>query len=367
MLTRFYVDNFRCLVNFELKLDRVNLLLGDNGSGKTTVFDALHRLQEFVIGDARVHEAFPGSNMTRWQTLNQQAFELELSTSESGIYTYKLVVEHDQDRRKMRVHEEKLELDGKPLFLCQEGMAQLYRDNHSEGPKHPFDWTLSGLGFMHERPDNKKLTQFKREFGKIIIARPTPPLMGNESRREHERLELTMENFVSWYRHFSQEHMGAIFSVFRELEEALPSFKSLSLKESGEDSRALKVLFARPGGGKELVFDFSELSDGQRMIIALYTLLYGLRDEGVSLFIDEPDNFIALREIQPWLVSLVDACGDSIEQAVLISHHPEIINYLGSAHGRWLEREGQGPVRVADAHKIEGLTLSETIVRGWQA
>jgi predicted ATPase len=37
MLKRIYVDNFRCLVNFELKLDRVNLLLGRNGTGKTTV------------------------------------------------------------------------------------------------------------------------------------------------------------------------------------------------------------------------------------------------------------------------------------------------------------------------------------------
>jgi predicted ATPase len=39
------VDDFRCLVNFELKFDRVNLLLGENGTGKTTEFEVLHRLQ----------------------------------------------------------------------------------------------------------------------------------------------------------------------------------------------------------------------------------------------------------------------------------------------------------------------------------
>ena len=32
MLTRLYVDNFRCLVNFELKFNRMNLLLGENGA-----------------------------------------------------------------------------------------------------------------------------------------------------------------------------------------------------------------------------------------------------------------------------------------------------------------------------------------------
>jgi len=101
------------------------------------------------------------------------------------------------------------------------------------------------------------------------------------------------------------------------------------LKESGEESRALKALFVPPSGRKPLAFDFSELSDGQKMLVALYALTVGLKGEGISLLIDEPDNFLALREIQPWLSQLSDAVGETLEQAVLISHHPEIINYLG--------------------------------------
>ena len=41
MLKRIYINNFRCLVNFELKLDGLSLFLGANGSGKSTVFAAL--------------------------------------------------------------------------------------------------------------------------------------------------------------------------------------------------------------------------------------------------------------------------------------------------------------------------------------
>jgi hypothetical protein len=116
-------------------------------------------------------------------------------------------------------------------------------------------------------------------------------------------------------------------------------------------------------------FDLSELSDGQRVLIALYTLVHGLRGEGLTLFLDEPDNYVSLREIQPWLSTLSDECGESFEQAVLISHHPEIINYMGGTKGRWFHREGNGPVRVAETlpQAVAGLSLSESMARGWQA
>jgi len=366
MLKRIYIDNFRCLVNFELRFDAINLLLGANGSGKTSVFDVLRRLQEFIIGDARVHDVFPTADLTRWQMGKQQRFELGIA-ARGDSYAYSLVIDHDVDRRRMRVFEEKLDLNGKPLFACKEGMAQLYRDNHSEGPQYPFDWTLSAVGALHERPDNQKLTRFKRELAKLIVVRPMPALMERESRGEQERLTHRMENFVSWYRHLAQEHMGAMVTLLAELKSVLPGFDSLSLKEAGEDARALKALFEPPGGGRPIAYDFSELSDGQRMLIALYTLVFGMKDEGISLFIDEPDNFLALREIQPWLSNLADAIGESVAQAVLISHHPEIINYLGGAHGRWLERDAQGPVRVGEVPSaVTGLSLAETVARGWE-
>ena len=44
---------------------------------------------------------------------------------------------------------------------------------------------------------------------------------------------------------------------------------------------------------------FSEVSEGQRALIALYMLVYCALTPDRTLLIDEPDNFIALAEIQP--------------------------------------------------------------------
>jgi hypothetical protein len=53
MLRSFTVKNFRCLEDFEIRnLARVNLIVGDNNSGKSALLEALfvHRLQTRIIG-----------------------------------------------------------------------------------------------------------------------------------------------------------------------------------------------------------------------------------------------------------------------------------------------------------------------------
>jgi predicted ATPase len=367
MLRRFYVDNFRCLVNFELKLDRVNLLLGGNGTGKTAVFDVLHRLRQFVGGNGlRVLSVFPSSELTRWQNNGVQRFELDVQI-DGDLYAYSLVIQHDDERRKACIKRESLLIGGNSLFDFQEGLVRLYQDDFQAGPQYPFDSTQSGLGVLQPRGDNKKLTRFRNELEKIIVVAFHPQHMSGESRQEERVLSRNLENFASWYRYLSQEHQGAVPVTFQELKKVLPGFSSCSLKEAGE-AKLMKVLFERPdNGGRAVAYDLKELSDGQRVLIALHSLLFGLKDEGVSLFLDEPDNFVALREIQPWLAALTDLCGHGIEQAVVISHHPEIINYLAASKGRWFDRESNGPARVSDQAPSlpEGLTTAESIARGW--
>jgi predicted ATPase len=370
MLKRLYVDNFRCLVKFELRLDRMNLLLGDNGTGKTSVFDVLYRLQQFLEGNAKVLSVFPSADLSCLQTSDVQRFELDVAVG-SDAYNYGLIIQYDEDRRRAKVKRETLVLGGRPLFDFEEGMVQFYHDDSTPAPsKYPFDWTQSGLAVIQPRPDNKKLTRFRNEVRRIIVAclNPHPALMGSETREEAPALSRYGENFVSWYRFVTQERTQLVPPLFSALSSALPGFSGCSLKEAGE-ARLMKVLFERPdGSGRTIPYGFNQLSDGQRMLIVLYSLLFGLRGEGVSLFLDEPDNFLALREIQPWLTALSDSVGEGIEQAVLISHHPEVINYLAAASGRWFEREADGSTGVSDKPKatVEGLTMAEIVARGWE-
>jgi len=50
MLKRLYIDNFRCFVNFEYKPERKQLLLGANGSGKSSLLEVIRLLKRFLAG-----------------------------------------------------------------------------------------------------------------------------------------------------------------------------------------------------------------------------------------------------------------------------------------------------------------------------
>jgi len=64
-------------------------------------------------------------------------------------------------------------------------------------------------------------------------------------------------------------------------------------------------------------------------------------------------------------MELSDACGENLLQAVLVSHHPELLDYLGPEYGLWIERDPLGPARVKrlSDRVHNGLKLSEGIAR----
>ena len=367
MLKRIYIDNFRCLVNFELDLDAINLFLGSNASGKSTVFEVLQKIQAFVSGDSKVEGIFKLADCTRWQTLQMQRFELEI-LGNGGSYKYQLRIEHNRD--KCRVGYESLFFDNQPLLKFELGEVQLYRDNHSPGPQYQFDWSQSMLPSLMPRNDNTKLTWFRERMARFIIVQVVPSLMVDESSQEQMRLTPKMENFVSWYRYLSEDQ-GKVAEIGNILRDVLDGFKSFKFERVSEDNLVLKLRFSgEKDNSKPIEYRLRELSDGQKTLVALYALIYGTKSEDYTLWIDEPQNFLALPEIQPWLMELYDLCSEGKLQALLISHHPELINYLlASPIGYWFERQSNAAVRVKRiSDKVadnSGLPVSELIARGW--
>ncbi len=214
MMTRLYVDNFRCLVNFELKLDRMNLLLGRTAVGRPTVFsEQLRKLQLFIGGDSRLQTAFPAREPCRWQKSLDQRSELEMKLPE-GEMRYMLALEHMDSCQKSRVKEESLSEQGKPLFLRRLEQVQLYRDDFAfrAPPILSIGRSPPWLRFQ-PAPGNTKLTAFRRAMSKLVIAGISPSQMEAESREEATVLLPRMENFASWYWRLSHENMGSI-SIF---------------------------------------------------------------------------------------------------------------------------------------------------------
>lgn len=366
MLRRIYVDNFRCLVNFELNTESLNLFLGNNGAGKSSIFEVLSKIQDFISGEKKAGNLFSSADCTRWQTSSLQVFELDI-WGNGGLYKYELGIGHNQD--KCRVEYERLWFDNQPLLKFEVGEAQLYRDDYSEGPQYPFDWSQSLLPSLMPRNDNTKLTWFKEQISRFIIIKIVPDSMSSESHQPDVKLLPNMANYFSWYRHLSEDQ-GKIAEINSALQDVLDGFLNFKFSRVSEQSLVLTLRFRGEDRHQKIEYRLSEVSDGQKALIALYTLIHGTKSENYTLCIDEPENFLALPEIQPWLTELYDLCAEGESQALLISHHPELINYLlASPVGYWFDRQSNAPVRVKKiAHQDSeqsGLPISELIARGW--
>ena len=369
MLKRIYAHNFRIFVNFEMSLRPVQLLMGPNGSGKTALMEILERLRQLICESARIHDTFPLSERSAGLAgaEGEMRFELDMQDHKGGLYTYGLQIEVDDGQGLQRVGREWLYYNGKPLFAAERGDAQLYRDDHSKGPSFPMDWSLSGVGFLMKGRDNTRLSAFKDQLARLYFIHMLPSAMLDESRTEVPRPDCRLANFADWYRHLSLAMPERVHTLAEDLSERLPGFIGLRFREAG-DGKILLADFEAETGGK-ISMRFGTLSDGQKALIGLYAVLRALPEEGAVLCIDEPENFLALPEIQPWVDELNDVAEEQGCMVLLISHHPRLLNFLAAEQGLWLERmNGNGPTRVyliGNKDEPGGVEMDELIERGW--
>lgn len=368
MLERLYTTNYRCLVNFEFRPSCKQLIIGRNGAGKTTVLDVLAALRDFAVRGAPCDSYFMGKTRTRWQDVSEQRFELDVKGN-GGTYHYLLVADEVGQPPRARVKQETLEFNKWPLFQFDQGEISLFSDQQQPQPgaQFNFDWHRSGLAIVESRKDNTKLTWFKKWLDGLVQVQINPWAMGARSEGEARNAARDLSNFADWYRHLRLDSGNAIFETITSLREAIEGFEALDVKEAGLDVRVLQATFRSPTR-KSVDLPFSELSEGQRVLIALYALLYCVVVNGRTLLLDEPDNFVALAEIQPWLMKLLDRVDEESAQVILVSHHPELLDQMASQGGVLLDRPNGGETRLLPFGPRDdtGLKPSEIIARGWE-
>lgn len=361
MITRLYANNYRCLAAFEIAFDSFDVLCGPNGAGKSSVIDALKMLRDLATGQAYL--GGQGENdireldFTKWLGETSQQFELDV-VAEDRKFKYVLHLEQVSTDEKPRVIHERATCNDRELFVRDlDGVRFQKRDGSLGG--FPLDWRGAALGAIQPNGPLRDIQILQDAFARLLILRPNPRGMESESKSESRTPSFFMTNLISWYRSLSQEQDWT--DALREiLKTVWPDFKSFKLVDVGMNTKALQLRFE----GVDTFFH--ELSDGEKSLVGLYMVRAALETNAArTVVIDEPDNYVGLPELQPWILAMRELL-DETHQAVVISHHPEILGNAGDADGIYLWRDNhRSPTRIGPLRIPEGLTPAEAVARGW--
>lgn len=337
MIRRFYVHNFRCLENFELPISGRSslLLIGNNGSGKTTVGLALEILQKIARGTNRVDSLVKPKDLVRGRRDVPLRLEIEVEL-EAGAYEYVIAFELPERSKQLRVLEEKLAVDAKPVFTREVAQVTLARAGSEKEAKFRIDWHLVALPIVQESSQRDPLFIFRQWLARILILRPIPPLISGDA--DSETLEPSPQagDFGAWFSGLLAYAPAAYAQIDGYLKQVMPDLKDIKNPAVGKDSRSLIVQFSNHQASATLPFE--DLSDGEKCYMICAMVLAANEAYGpLVCFWDEPDNYLALAEVGHFVLALRRGF-QSGGQFIATSHNPEAIRRFSDENTLVLHR-----------------------------
>jgi predicted ATPase len=366
VIRRLYVHNFRCLENFELPISGQSslLLIGKNGSGKTTVALALQIFQKIAGGTNRVGDLVQPKDLARGDASVPIRFEIELDL-EAKVYEYSVAFEFPSGFKELRVREEKLVVSGKPIYSRELAEVHLATAGQEKDADFRIDWHVVALPIFQQRPVGDPLSIFRQWLARMLILKPVPSLISGDSDEDTLQPNLPVTNFGAWYSGVLARALSATVKIVTYLKEVMPDLRDIKSERVGKNSRALKVEFSNAQGNVSVQFE--DLSDGEKCFMICALVLASNEVYGPLLcFWDEPDNHLDISEVGHFVLALRKAFQSGGGQFIATSHNAETIRRFSDENTLVLSRKSHVEptiVRPLDQVHVNG-DLVAALTRG---
>jgi len=339
------------------------LLIGQNGTGKTTIGFALEILQRIARGTNRVDELVKPKDLSRGRVDVPMRFEIEVELGAS-VYGYVVAFEFPKGFKELRVLDERLTVDGKPVYDREVAQVNLSRTGQEKEAKFFIDWHMVALPIIHEQSKDDPLFVFKQWLARMLILRPIPSLIRGDSIQETLQPNPQVTDFGAWFAGLVAYAPAAYSRIDYYLKQVMPDLKDIKNPLTGTDSRSLIVQFSNDQGNLSLPFE--DLSDGEKCFI-IWALVLGANEVygPVFCFWDEPDNYLAPSEVGHFVLALRKAL-QSGGQFIATSHNIEAIRRFSDENTLVLYRSNHLEptiIRPLDEFQVNG-DLAGVLVRG---
>ena len=354
MLQEFRVDNFKSLINIVFKPQGVNLLLGENNSGKTSLCQALRFVSRSSVLplDACVDEVVVGRSRLVNFTLDKATTEFyvraELLNEEASGRSEKLTFEYEltisspkamSADATVRLERERLRVTGgepRDSVLLENiaGCARLLHEKDSMNGESryvetaaPTDATM--LQRLYDREANPRANRFKDYMVNWTYYDLSPDAMRGSAHKPREA-QVTpdggnLASVLYWLKTSNEREYRELLKVVREVD---PDIDLINFFSGAENSI---FMFFEDQDGHEL--SSIGVSSGTLRFLALaYVLLVQSRG-GLSplCIIEEPENGIYVGFLKT-LFEMVDPAPGR-PQLIFTSHAPYFIDLFDDRLG----------------------------------
>ena len=254
MITRLYADNFRCLVNFTLDLSGKSstLLIGRNGSGKSTTLAALRIFQGICREGGRTRNRLSRADFTWWEPDRPLRLEIDLQLG-GKRHAYAVSLDWPERFREARIVEESLRLDDQPVFERELADVRL-----AGGPSFRVDWHVFALPVVAESDDADVIGRVRRYLAAMTLVEPLPTRIGSFSEAHASELDREALSLPACIEGLVRRKPAAYAAMAKALQEPMSQFSSMEFRDHGEGGSRLVVRF------EEEDFDAGRHSLGHR-------------------------------------------------------------------------------------------------------
>lgn len=351
MIRSLYIDNFKALNDFTIELKPLTVLIGMNGSGKTTILQALDLISNFTRMDLD----------TYLEKRNWRPSELKSKTNKKLHMTFKVVFSMNADdiewtfvlhtiktKEKINVVSEEIFNKTKQKLLLSVDSQGISRFNSLENKMEkfpPLNMTSSFLKNIDSLKDKAKFPELVALI-EFMTASDSFELLSTEkmrrsSRGETDTIGMGGEKLAAFIHGLQPEQRR---NLSRRLHSYMPFINEVDTEVKGRPGWIeIKVTENFPAEEKSVSISPAHISDGILRMLAISTLQETNKTSGMVL-LDEIENGINPHIADKMVNDLIERTKDMNRQIIVTTHSSVMLDYFPPESIIFIWRNGDGVV-----------------------
>jgi predicted ATPase len=343
MITRFRVQNFKNLVDIDFKPQPLNVIIGSNGCGKSSLLQAIDFLRAFFMSSVELYLQEKGWEFKDLPNLRQTSKTIQWDVTAEldadghgwgrGTYEYSIRL---SPRRYLGIGSEKLIYTapgtGAQTLLSRQGRNVEILNRKTGEYEHESYRVLasiiSTIDPSHDRAKYPELLCFREwveRFRYYLIW--DPKILRLPDRGKHEELGPSGEHLAPLLALLKQRNSPKFNRLLQRIRRLFPYVSDISIT-GGRTWGWRTIRLHERDGQKDVTFNSQQMSDGVLRLLAVTSLLYLDHPPSLIMF-EEPEDGVhpqLIREEVQILRELTLRKPPNRCQVIFTTHSPYVLD-----------------------------------------